>query len=180
MKFLLAIPLLLTARFIGAIETTQTLSRSCNEVINIIPTQVTLAYLTAAVDAYVNNTEVSNGLKFLIESNVKYDVRARKICTSCKEANEIWETTSGRKAGKVMKYCKKGTFQYGRTMSGLVMEPIDPATGELVEGKVAVSFANRCWLHLVMHQSSIFAFQNKIVLLLKHISQKFCNQNSTT
>lgn len=143
MKFLLAIPFLLAAHSIGATEAIQTLSRSCNEVINVIPTQLTLAYMNAVVDAYVgDNADVSNELKFLLESTVKYNIRTRKACTSCEEANEIWERTHGGKAGKVMDYCKVGTFQYGRTMSGLVMEPIDPTTGELVEGKLAVSFAD--------------------------------------
>jgi len=86
---------------------------------------------------------------------VQYDVRARKVCTTCQEMNELWEAnnacsididgepcTSKAFATEVMPYCTEGSFAYGRTMSGLLLEPIDPTTKEPIVGKVAATIFN--------------------------------------
>jgi len=119
--------------------------RACNEVItsdypdNIIPKQVILAILEGLLDALLgSDSPFAEIAKQQITSMVTYDVRAKKICSSCEEANALW----GESASDAMPYCAEGTFQYGRTMSGLLLEPIDPETKEPIVGKVASTIYN--------------------------------------
>ena len=128
--------------------------RPCNSIIemnypdNILPKQVILAVLHGTIDKLMGGSsnasqEEMEAAKRQMEQLVKYDVRARKVCTSCEEANFLWGSSSGSAAdtdtaSSVMPYCKEGGFAYGRTIGGLVLEPMDSMTGEVVVGKVAV------------------------------------------
>ena len=71
-----------------------------------------------------------------------YDVRVHKICTSCEDVNKLWEEESNAIASEVMPYCIEGSFASGRTMSGLLLEPIDSITKEPIMGKVATTIYN--------------------------------------
>lgn len=70
-----------------------------------------------------------------------YDVRAHKICTSCEDVNKLWEEENAF-GSEVMPYCIEGSFASGRTMSGLLLEPIDSITKEPIMGKVATTIYN--------------------------------------
>jgi len=116
----------------------------CNQVIpsdyenDIIPKEVILAFLGDSAAA--------------MQGLVTYDARAHKVCTTCEEMNKLWEAndaceadgpcTSKASASEVMPYCVEGSFAYGRTMSGLLLEPIDPTTKEPLVGKVAATVYN--------------------------------------
>lgn len=126
--------------------------RPCNEVIemvfagNILPKEVILTTLNGMVDSMFdftdeNQASIAADVKAQIESLVTYSVRARKVCTSCEEANAIWEKTHTEvSASEVMPYCMDGKFAYGRTIGGLVLEPIDLVTGDIISGNIAASF----------------------------------------
>lgn len=101
--------------------------RACDEVISVINKEVVLTILDGLLNA------LAPGLPSMMQSVAKYDVRVQKVCTSCEEINALW----GSSASEVMPYCAEGTFQYGRTMSGLLLEPIDSVTKEPIVGKVA-------------------------------------------
>ena len=76
------------------------------------------------------------------------------MCTTCEEMNKLWEANNAceangpctsktfASASEVMPYCVKGIFAYGRTMSGLLLEPIDPTTKEPLVGKIAATVYN--------------------------------------
>lgn len=125
--------------------------RPCNQVIdmvfvdNILPKEVILTTLNGMIDNmfdFTNETQASIAadVKAQMESLVTYSVRARKVCTSCEEANAIWaKTHADVSASEVMPYCMDGKFAYGRTIGGLVLEPIDSVTGGVVSGNIAVS-----------------------------------------
>ncbi|KAL9187693.1 hypothetical protein ACHAXT_006071 [Thalassiosira profunda] len=121
--------------------------RACNEPIpsdfpdNIITKEVILAILQGIIDA-LELGELGDTLSSQMESIVQYDVRAHKICTSCEEANELFESTNNALASETMPYCAAGSFAAGRTMSGLLLEPIDPDTKEPIVGKVPATIYN--------------------------------------
>jgi len=110
---------------------------NCNEIIpsdyenGIIPKEVISAMLSMFGEAAA-----------LMVGLAQYDVRARKVCTTCQEMNELWDANNAASATEVMPYCTEGSFAYGRTMSGLLLEPIDPTTKEPIVGKVAATIYN--------------------------------------
>eukprot|EP00581_Thalassiosira_minuscula_P004944 CAMPEP_0183743126 /NCGR_PEP_ID=MMETSP0737-20130205/65056_1 /TAXON_ID=385413 /ORGANISM="Thalassiosira miniscula, Strain CCMP1093" /LENGTH=1012 /DNA_ID=CAMNT_0025978733 /DNA_START=189 /DNA_END=3226 /DNA_ORIENTATION=- len=105
----------------------------CNEAIpseypnNIIPAEVIAAFL---------GEQASQTMAPM----VVHDVRVHKICTTCKEINRV--VSSRAFADEVLPYCARGKFAYGRTMSGLLFEPVDRATGMPIAGKVATTIYN--------------------------------------
>ncbi|KAL7533406.1 hypothetical protein ACHAXR_005210, partial [Thalassiosira sp. AJA248-18] len=128
--------------------------RGCNDVISndfpgdIIPKEVILAMLEGLFNSMEYGTFADQ-----MQSLVQFDVRAHKICTTCEEMNELWETnnacdamggpcTSKAFAAEIMPYCVEGSFAYGRTMSGLLLEPIDSETKEPIVGKVGATIYN--------------------------------------
>lgn len=134
--------------------------RTCNEVIemdypdNILPKEIILAILEGMIEQSYPVEAVEAG-KEQMAALVKYDLRAHKICATCEEANAMWEAknacidgepcTSKSFASEVMTYCMESSFAYGRTMSGLLLEPIDSVTKDPIVGRVAVS-ALASWL----------------------------------
>ena len=124
--------------------------RSCNEIIpnefpdSIIPKEVVLQILQGIM-TQSNLAELAEQMP----SVALYDVRAHKVCTTCQDINTLWETnnacsedpevpcTSKSFASEVMPYCIEGSFAHGRTMSGLLLEPIDSTTKEPIVGRVA-------------------------------------------
>jgi len=116
----------------------------CNEPIpsefpdNIIPKEVVAGILQGLMQQF--------GLDELatqMESLALYDVRVHKICTSCEEMNKLWDEESNESnASEVMPYCVEGSFAFGRTMSGLLLEPIDSVTKEPIVGKIATTIYN--------------------------------------
>jgi len=138
--------------------------RTCNEVIemdypdNILPKEIILAILEGMIEQSYPVEAVEAG-KEQMAALVKYDLRAHKICATCEEANAMWEAknacidgepcTSKSFASEVMTYCMESSFAYGRTMSGLLLEPIDSVTKDPIVGRVAVS-ALASWLPLIV------------------------------
>lgn len=132
----------------------------CNEVIVDIPKEEIIQnffnlYNTAAGS---ETNEMSTIIKERITQLVKWNVRLYKLCTSCDEMNTLWEQnheTQGIElfpeaceqlgqgcnawAKNAMPYCAEGKFAHGRTMSGLLMEPIDPYNNKPVAGEVATT-----------------------------------------
>lgn len=131
--------------------------RKCNEIVpmdypdDIIPKEVVLAILEGFVDA-LNLGDLTAVVKMQLPGLALYDIRARKVCTTCEDMNAVWEEnnkcvdgepcTSKAFASEVMPYCVEGSFASGRTMSGLLLEPIDPTTKEPIVGKVATTLYN--------------------------------------
>ena len=115
----------------------------CNEPIpsefpdNIIPKEVVAGILQGLLQQFSLDE-----LATQMESLALCDVRVHKICTSCEEINMLWEEEKESNANEVMPYCEEGSFAYGRTMSGLLLEPIDSITKEPIVGKVATTIYN--------------------------------------
>ena len=115
----------------------------CNEPIpsefpdNIIPKEIVAGILQGLMQQFSLDE-----LAAQMESLALYDVRVYKICTSCEEINNLWEEEKESNASEIMPYCVEGSFAYGRTMSGLLLEPIDSATKEPIVGKVATAVYN--------------------------------------
>ena len=115
----------------------------CNEPIpsefpdNIIPKEVVAGILQGLMQQF-GLDEVATQM----ESLALYDVRVHKICTSCEEMNMLWEEEKESNANEVMPYCDEGSFAYNRTMSGLLLEPIDSVTKQPVVGKIGTTIYN--------------------------------------
>ncbi len=132
----------------------------CNEVIVDIPKEDIIQtffnlYNTAAAGS---EDEMSTIIKERITQLVTWNVRLYKLCTTCDEMNTLWEqnhesqgiemfpeaceqlgTGCNAYAKNAMPYCAEGKFAHGRTMSGLLMEPIDPYNNKPVAGEVATT-----------------------------------------
>ena len=116
---------------------------------NILPKEIVLSVLHSIVDAAIPDQILADIGKEQMRGLVKYDVRAHKICTTCKEANELWGAKHGCDAdgpcvstafaSEVMPYCVEGSFAYDKPISGLLLEPVDSFKKEPVSGKLAVS-----------------------------------------
>jgi len=118
--------------------------RSCDEIIptgfsgNVLPRD----FVWEMLQRVLEDNDAPEEVVSMMESMPLYDVRIWKMCTSCEEANGLWDASHGRSAGLAMPYCVPGTFASGRTMSGLILEPIDPETGLPPTGRVGATMYN--------------------------------------
>ena len=92
-----------------------------------------------ATEAATTTAAITNSILERLPELVKWNVRVHKICTTCAEMNTLWEKQHDAQASVAMPYCDTGKFASGKTMSGLVLEPIDPYNNKPVVGEVATT-----------------------------------------
>ncbi|KAL7534567.1 hypothetical protein ACHAWF_004874 [Thalassiosira exigua] len=108
--------------------------RSCDEIVaDAVPADVVAALLGGVVGDIPFVDEWPAAL-------ATHDVKVRKVCASCEEANLLWKAGGGdASADEVMPYCASGKFASGRTLSGLLFEPLDRTSADPPSGKVATT-----------------------------------------
>ena len=69
-----------------------------------------------------------------------YDIKATKICTSCKDMLEVYsdELTGSSDDDGFMSYCGPDTYGHDAIVSGVMLEPIHNVTGVVKVGKLKV------------------------------------------
>lgn len=109
-------------------------TRQCGQVIN----RSTVAQIKRAAEVFVLFTWPADHPQFAdafaaFQEMVKYDLEAHVVCGSCVELQAM-----GVSGDKFDGYCGEDRFGSDVTHSALMLLPVDPATGEVVEGTLKV------------------------------------------